>query len=721
MPDFISKEKIKLYRSLFLWREDIYAIRWEKNWNSGYMPAYDFDWNEFSAHRAKWWNISNFENKTLLALTDKAIYSHLLWGKTLWIYPLLANNNSNFIVADFDKKNWLEECKNLIKVCEVYDIPTYIERSRSWNGWHVWIFFESKYPAIKSRKILFELLKKSLNVSIFEKEFSFDRLFPNQDYLTWKWFGNLIALPFQWESLKQDNSCFINVLDASVIENQWEFLENIEKISVKELDEIYSVLVCDDKNIETPIISNNINWFEIIIRNQIIIKRENLTPNLIKFLKDSLNFFNSDYLVKKRLWKSTYKTEKYFKVIDESDLDIAIPIWFLKQLEDFLKKNNTTYTIKDYRNTFEEIEYSSSIDLYDYQEKVLLEIEQEDSWIIVAPPWAGKTVMWLEFIARKKQPALIIVHRRELYDQWIERIESFLWIIKKDIWQVWNWKYKVWKSWITIAMMQTIVKKDDLSEIKNKFGLIIIDECHHIPAKTFREAVVNFNSKYIYGFTATPKRKNNDEKLIYCYIWDIISTIDRDFKKVSSIKNHINIKETNLFVPFDYKIDNYEMVSKVLVYDTDRNTMIVEDLIKEIWKNRKIIVLTERKDHVMLINMYLKNQHETITLTWDDGIWKRKLKFQQIKSWNFQVLISTWQLIWEWLDIWELDCLFLVYPFSFEWKLIQYIWRIQRTKKKQVIYDYHDKNIDYFDKLFKKRQTFYNKLEKSWRYKIIRR
>jgi superfamily II DNA or RNA helicase len=163
------------------------------------------------------------------------------------------------------------------------------------------------------------------------------------------------------------------------------------------------------------------------------------------------------------------------------------------------------------------------------------------------------------------------------------------------------------------------------------------------------------------------------------------------------------------------------MVSKVLVYDTDRNSLIIEDLIKEIWKNRKIIVLTERKDHVMLLNMYLKNQYETITLIWDDGIWKRKIKFQQIKSWNFQVLISTWQLIWEWLDIWELDCLFLVYPFSFEGKLIQYIWRIQRTKKKQVIYDYHDKNIDYFDKLFKKRQTYYNKLEKSWRYKIIKR
>lgn len=718
MSQYISQEQIKLYRSLFLWREDIYAIRWEKNEKNWYMPAYEFDWDEFSAHRAQWWNISNFENKTLLALTDRVLYSHLLWSKTLWIYPLLVNNNSNFIVADFDKKNWLEECKNLIQVCEIYDMPAYVERSRSWNGGHVWIFFEEEYPAIKSRKILYELLKKSLNISIFEKEFSFDRLFPNQDYLTQKWFGNLIALPFQWELLKQGNSCFINLRDASIIENQWELLESVEKISVKGLNEIYSAIVNDEEKGVSEV-DTVTDWFEIVMSNQILIKRKNLTPSLIKFLKESLNFFNSDYLVKKRLWKSTYKTEKYFKVINESDSHITIPTWFLKQLEDFLKESNTTYTLNDCRNKLEEIEYSSSIDLYDYQEKVLLEINKEDAWIIVAPPWAGKTVMWLELIARKKQPAIIIVHRRELYDQWIERIESFLWIMKKDIWQVWNQKYKIWKSGVTIAMMQTIVKKDDLSEIQNKFWLIIIDECHHIPAKTFREAIVNFNSKYMYGFTATPKRKNNDEKLIYCYIWDIISTIDRDFKKVGSIKNHINIKETNLFVPFDYKIDNYEMVSKVLVYDTDRNSLIIEDLIKEIWKNRKIIVLTERKDHVMLINMYIKNQYETITLTWDDSMWKRKLKLQQIKSWNFQVLISTWQLLWEWLDIWELDCLFLVYPFSFEWKLIQYIGRIQRTKKKQVIYDYYDKNIDYFDKLFKKRKTYYNKLEESWRYKIF--
>lgn len=718
MSNFISPDQIKLYRSIFLGREDIYAVRWEKNWRSWYMPAYDFDWNEFSTHRAQWWTIKDFWNKTLLPITDKVIYSHLLWSKTLWIYPLLKDNTSNFIVADFDKKNWLEECMSLIHCCEVYDIPVYLEKSRSWNGGHVWVFFEKSYPAIKSRKIFFELLKKSLNVSVFEKEFSFDRLFPNQDYLTWKWFGNLIALPFQWESLKKNNSCFLDTENNTIVEDRWDFLEEIQRISIKDLDELYTLFTNDsnesqlrtDKNIDTSI-------FNIVLQNKIILKRSQLTPILIKFLRENLNFFNSWYIVKKRLGKSTYKTEKYFKLIEENDSDISIPRWFLKQLIGFCDENNIKYILVNKKNKLNEVEYNSSIELYDYQENVLMEINGEDWGVIVAPPWAGKTIIGLEIINRKRQPALIIVHRRELYEQWIERIQSFLWIMKKDIWQIGNGKCKIGKSGITIAMMQSIVKKD-LSEIKNQFGLIIIDECHHIPAKTFREAIVKFNSYYIYGFTATPKRKNNDEKLIYCHIWDIIASIEQNYKKEIWWKNNIIIRETNLFVPFDYKIDKYEMISKVLVYDTVRNNMIVEDIIKEIWKKRKIIVLTERKEHVLLLNLYLKNQFEIITLTWDDGIWKRKLKFQQIKWWNFQVLIATWQLMGEWIDIWELDCLFLVYPFSFEGKLIQYIWRIQRTKKEQTIYDYHDKNIDYFDKLFKKRAVSYRKLQKSWMYKI---
>ena len=180
----LSQSQINIFRSLFKGREDIYAVRWEKDGRSGYMPAYQFDWNEFMAHKAKGGTIRNFENKTLLPLSDGIIHNHLQGQKTIGIYPLLQDNRSCFVAADFDGENWAEESLRYLGICEQNNIPVYLERSRSGNGGHVWIFFEESYPAVKSRQIAFEMIRKVFGISEFQKDVSFDRLFPNQDYLS---------------------------------------------------------------------------------------------------------------------------------------------------------------------------------------------------------------------------------------------------------------------------------------------------------------------------------------------------------------------------------------------------------------------------------------------------------------------------------------------------------------------------------------------------------
>lgn len=296
-----------------------------------------------------------------------------------------------------------------------------------------------------------------------------------------------------------------------------------------------------------------------------------------------------------------------------------------------------------------------------------------------------------------------------MLNQWIERIESFLGIPETEIGQISGRKKKLGKQ-ITVAMMQSLVKMATIDDLTSQFGTIIIDECHHIPAKTFRELIVKFNPYYLYGLTATPKRKYNDEKLIYFYIGDIIAEIDPN-KEKSTVARAITlqIKQTDLSVPFDYKIDEFETLSKILTFDSSRNNMITEDILNQVKEGRKILVLTERREHVETLNLYLQSQCEVITLTGGDSISKRKVKTEQIKLGHFQVLIATGQLFGEGIDLPLLDSLFIVYPFSFEGKLIQYIGRIQRSKNQQMIFDYHDKNIDYFDKLFKKRRTFYRK------------
>ncbi len=218
----------------------------------------------------------------------------------------------------------------------------------------------------------------------------------------------------------------------------------------------------------------------------------------------------------------------------------------------------------------------------------------------------------------------------------------------------------------------------------------------------------------MYGLTATPMRKNNDENLIYVYIGNILSEIPSDYlNSDKSATIQINIRNTKLQVPFDYKVDDYETLSRILVHDTARNQLIVDDLKKVTDQKKTVLLLTERKAHIEVLNLYLKEQFETISLSGDDSKGSQLSKMKQIRAGHFQIVLSTGQFFGEGIDVDRFDCLFLVYPFAFKGKLIQYIGRITRSNQLPVIYDYRDRQISYFEKLFKKRNRFYNDIRKA--------
>ena len=227
---------IQLFKSVFAGREDVFAVRWGKGNKSGYMPAYFYDPYRYRAHKMNGGTFQTYTDKVYLPFTEREIEKHLNGEQYIGIYPLLKDITSWFIVADFDKVDWIDDCKKFINTCNQKGISAYLERSRSGKGGHVWIFFEQPYPAIKSRKLFISILEQTGIFSLFDKSSSFDRMFPNQDFLSGKGFGNLIALPLPKKTFEQGNSCFIDIENLEPIPNQWDFIKNIQKISTTKLD-----------------------------------------------------------------------------------------------------------------------------------------------------------------------------------------------------------------------------------------------------------------------------------------------------------------------------------------------------------------------------------------------------------------------------------------------------------------------------------------------------
>lgn len=255
-----------------------------------------------------------------------------------------------------------------------------------------------------------------------DKDDSFDRLFLNQEILSGNGFGNLIALPLQGESRKNNNTVFLDFENGlKPFEDQWLFLKQANKISVDALDELYEKFNQKEK----PIKMGSKSSLVITLKEQIFISKTNLPKVLASFLRENLNFFNSEYLIKKKMGLSAYGLERYFKLIQTNEGDIAIPRGFFNKLIGFLNENGIKFELMDERMKLKPVVYESSIKLFDYQKEAVDSILSSENGILVAPPGSGKTIIAIELISKLKQPALILVHKKQIFNQWLERIEHF--------------------------------------------------------------------------------------------------------------------------------------------------------------------------------------------------------------------------------------------------------------------------------------------------------
>lgn len=461
---------------------------------------------------------------------------------------------------------------------------------------------------------------------------------------------------------------------------------------------VYGQEVWQDGGVMRPLL-------QITVAQQIMVTKNQLPSKVKRFVHEKLFIPNSEYIIKERLGKPVYDVPKFFDLVTEQQPHLLLPRGFLGQLTALLDAEKLAYTLSYRHADTPRCNFASMLTLHHNQKLAVDQAFAAKSGIIVAPPGSGKTIMGLELIARHQKPALILTHRKQLLDQWVERIQQHLGIPKKQIGR-YSAAYKKPSDSISVGLLQSFARAQDLAEFTNKFGVIIVDECHHIPARTFRTVIAQLNAPHIYGLTATPKRKHNDEALIYLYIGDVVATLDATHE---APEIGVAIHETSLKLPFDWKTDHSELLAKVICYDTVRNEQLVGDIAQQTLRGRKTLVLSERREHLAILELYLRSKATTVTLSGDDNASKRVSKLAQIEAGDYDVLLATGQLLGEGVHIETIDTVVLAFPFAFEGKLVQYVGRLLHSGGGHVI-DYHDRHVEVLDKQYKLRRRAYKKL-----------
>lgn len=724
IKEISSEEKIRIFEEVFKGRKDIYAKRWESNktGKSGYSPACANEFNQSKCDKPRM-KCSECPFRELLPLTESIIKKHLKGDITIGIYPLLPGDICNFLVIDFDKKTYKQDVLAFWNTCDEFNIPIYVERSRSGNGAHVWMFFEESMPAKVARKVGNILLTKTMEKKSLDLD-SYDRIFPNQDTIPKGGFGNLIALPFQGKSAKLGNTVFVN-RRFEPIENQIEVLINIKKMRYEEIYEFVDKYKDDDykefdiqeleneeelppkDNLKDIIFSNNI---QCMIENQIYINKSNLLPKEITYLKRLASFTNPKFYELQKLRMPIFyeTTPRIISCFEEGDTYLVLPRGCMDKIKEICKTSKVKLILKDKREKGIPTDYKFIGTLDKKQEKAMNQLLSHDIGVLSAATGFGKTVISAKIISELKTNVLIIVNRNNLLEQWKEKLSYFLGISKKEIGQIGGGKENL-NGKLDIASFQSLYKRENIDEVVKNYGLVIVDECHHVAAFSFERVLKSMRAKHVYGLTATPTRKDGWHKIIYMQCGDIRCRVNN---KDSKSSKKVIVRKTNYrYAPLEeMETISFSEILNDMSHNELRNSIILQDVKQSVADGRIPIVLTERLEHLNILKQKLEELQVPVVI-YKGNMGKKKTKeMQEIiqnadKNQQVRIILATSSSIGEGFDDSRLDTLFLTMPVSWKGRIIQYVGRLHRNhkdKEELIVYDYLD-NMKILERMYYKR------------------
>ncbi len=734
------EEKVKIFMNYFKGRDDVYPyLSIDKNNPSVkyYIPACTNEWKQGICNKTMGKKCKSCQYRENKPLSKDVIYKHMYENNPIGIYPLLENDTCFFLSLDFDNKENNNDIKSEVlafaSVCDKYNVPIALEKSRSGKGIHIWIFFEKNIKALTARKLGSLLLSKTMEISNISIT-SFDRMFPNQDTMPKGGYGNLIALPFQYEPSKYGNTIFVD-RNFIQINNQIEYLKSIHKLTELEVFDKIEKLSGETIDIGHEIVNmnkevltkskSNIEYpksIKVTLNDMVYIDKANM-PSIVKnSFRRLATFANPEFYKMQKLRMSVHNIPMVIDCSKEDDKYLKLPRGTYEYLENLCKANNIKIIKTDKRFKGKKIDVTFTGTLREEQQKALENLLKYDNGILCAPTGFGKTVIGCKLIDNRKVNTLILVNKIQLLNQWKDRIKEFLNV--EEVGEISSKKKKL-TNIIDVASIKSLWNNGEVLNIAKNYGMIIIDECHHTAAYTFEQAINTGNAKYVYGISATPERENGHTPIITMQCGDIRYKVDSlKFNKELNIPMKVIIRKSHLSFT-DPNIDNYELneINDLIAKDIIRSENIIKDIKKEYDNGKNILVLTERLELMNYIYDKLSKYTNNI-FKYYGGIGKKVLKqyeeeTNKINEENSnKIIVATGSYIGEGFDDSKLEVLFLTMPISGQTRVTQYAGRLHRknsNKKEILIYDYVDDNFAKTRNMFLKRKKTYEKLE----YEII--
>jgi len=753
----LPKEKVALFLSLFTGREDVFAKRWvsAKSGKSGYVPVCQNEWStvcpKTNGGKMK---CGDCANQGFVKFDAATVEKHLMGKMTVGIYPMLADETCRFLAFDFDGKDYTpkdlqRDVSAIREVCVEKQIKMAVERSRSGEGIHFWIFFLENIPASTARKFGSSLITYAMNKHHMLTFKTYDRLIPGQDTMPKGGFGNIIALPLQKESRKQGGTEFVDESFNSY-PDQWNYLYNIKKYSLDEIERLIRELspvgelgvLHKDEEDEKPWegkrkTTSKLTRFdfpetvEIICSNMLFIKKDGISSSALNSLKRLAAFRNPDFYKSQAMRLSTYDKPRIISCSDETEQYLCLPRGLEDEVGSLLTDNGVTIKWCDKTNSGQNIDVFFNGVLRDEQQPAADALLAHDIGILSATTAFGKTVIGAHLIAERKVNTLVLVHRTNLLSQWINRLNEFLIINEEPIPEFTPTGRKKKKTVVgqigggknnpsgivDVAVMQSLVFGDDVKELVKNYGMVIVDECHHVSAFSFEQILKTVSAKYVYGLTATPTRQDGHHPIITMHCGKIRYKVDAKSQAESRPFDHFIIPR---FTRFQKPVNQDEAKWTITDIYRDvqnseiRNNMIAQDVIAAVEQGRNPILLTERKEHVKILADKLRSQINNVFVMIGGTGQKNSRELlgavMDISINEPLVLIATGKYVGEGFDLPRLDTLFLAMPISWKGTVQQYAGRLHRLidgKEEVQIYDYVDVHVSMLEKMYQKRLKGY--------------